>query len=118
MSTQASLLREEVRDAVENLQWPPLVSRDWEPVAAAAADAANVGDKANADAGVDPDEGGTKWEGAQPGKNEGSGGRASGFKSLRVMSWNVLCDGLSGSHPDYGSFLMAPEGCLDWEKRR
>lgn len=71
-----------------------------------------MGGETNADACVDPDEGGTKWE------DKEGGGQAGGFKSLKVMSWNVLCDGLSGSHPDYGGFLVAPKGCLDWEKRR
>lgn len=112
MSAQASLLREEVRVAIKSLQWPPLVSRDWESVVTAAGDATTVGGKTNADAGVDPDKGGTKLE------DGGGDGQASGFKSLKVMSWNVLCDGLSGSHPDYGGFSIAPKGCLDWEKRR
>ncbi|CAN0176989.1 unnamed protein product [Ectocarpus fasciculatus] len=35
-----------------------------------------------------------------------------------MLTWNVLCDGLSGAHPERGGFVYAPEGSLDWEKRR
>lgn len=49
--------------------------------------------------------------------DEGGVGVEEG-KKLKVLSWNVLCDGLSGAHPTRGGFLKAPEGSLDWDKRR
>lgn len=82
-----SILQREVRAAVDNLNWPPLVSRGWAPLPA-----------------IPSPEGGPE---------AGDGG-----KKLKVLSWNVLCDGLSGAHPTRGGFLKAPEGSLDWDKRR
>ena len=85
---QQSVLQREVQAAVDSLNWPPLASRDWSPLPAS------------------PLEGGVKGE------------EVGGGKKLKVLSWNVLCDGLSGAHPTRGGFLKAPDGSLDWEKRR
>lgn len=92
-------LREEVRTAVQDLDWPPLVSRRWTP--------------------SDPVTGGVETD------NHGDGASdikvVSDFakgKALTVLQWNVLCDGLSGSHPEKGGFVKSPEESLDWDKRR
>eukprot|EP01139_Manchomonas_bermudensis_P024801 Amastigsp_a843565_216.p1 type:complete len:400 gc:universal Amastigsp_a843565_216:1232-33(-) len=37
---------------------------------------------------------------------------------LRVMQFNVLADGLSGSDPTKGGFTSVPPACLDWELRK
>lgn len=50
--------------------------------------------------------------------DEGEVVGVEGGNKLKVLSWNVLCDGLSGAHPTRGGFLKAPEGSLDWDKRR
>eukprot|EP00903_Cladosiphon_okamuranus_P017463 g16085.t1 len=84
-----SVLRREVGAAVDDLSWPPLASRSWAPISTAATP--------SAERGVDGVEGG---------------------KRLKILSWNILCDGLSGAHPTRGGFLKAPEGSLDWDKRR
>lgn len=41
-----------------------------------------------------------------------------GLERLKVLTWNVLCDGLSGSHPEKGGFVRAPEESLEWGNRR
>lgn len=84
-----SILQREVRAAVTGLNWPPLASRGWSSLPA-----------------IPMDEGGVE------------GGEVGGGKKLKVLSWNVLCDGLSGAHPTRGGFLKAPNGSLDWDKRR
>eukprot|EP00752_Nemacystus_decipiens_P013469 g11929.t3 len=84
-----SALQLEVRAAVDNLNWPPLASRGWSPLPSTALDERGA-------------------EGIEVGRG----------KKLKVLSWNVLCDGLSGAHPTRGGFLKAPKGSLDWEKRR
>ena len=112
MSLPTRLLREEVRLAVQSLNWPPLIARGWEPLAAGEETGngvRGVGARVGADAA-------SAGGGAESG---GGGGFRKGVSTrLRVMSWNVLCDGLSGKHPERGGFFMAPEGSLDWEKRR
>jgi hypothetical protein len=40
-----------------------------------------------------------------------------GSRTLRVLQWNLLADGLSGRHPDKGGF-SSPAACLEWECRR
>lgn len=72
---------------MDNLNWPPLASRGWAPLAAIPLPEGGV-------AGVE------------------------GGKKLKILTWNVLCDGLSGAHPTRGGFLKAPEGSLDWDNRR
>ena len=98
-----SVLQREVRAAVETLGWPPLVSRSWAPLPVPEG-AGQAGDGA-----------GARCDGETGGEGAGAGGAG---KRLRVLSWNVLCDGLSGAHPARGGFLKAPEGSLDWDKRR
>lgn len=83
-----SVLQREVRAAVDDLNWPPLASRSWAPLGA-----------------IPLPEGGVE-EIVEEGKK------------LKILSWNMLCDGLSGAHPTRGGFLKAPEGSLDWDKRR
>ncbi len=108
-----SVLQREVRLAVDALSWPPLVSRSWAPLPALAAkDPLPEGRAAGAGVG-----GCAQCDGetGEAGEGAGVGGEV---KRLKVLSWNVLCDGLSGAHPTRGGFLKAPEGSLDWDKRR
>lgn len=87
------------------------MSRGWAPLPLAANDpppegrAAGAGDGAGAGAQRD----------GETGEGAGVGGEG---KRLKFLTWNVLCDGLSGAHPTRGGFLKAPEGSLDWDKRR
>lgn len=39
-------------------------------------------------------------------------------KSLRVMQFNILADGLSGLRPDKGLFDRVPVECLEWSFRK
>lgn len=102
---QECLLADEVRAAVEDLGWPPIVARGWATAAVAPSD------------GGDSD-GNTVPDYAASDDVEKEDGMGTGGVTLRVLTWNVLCDGLSGSHPEKGGFLKAPEGSLDWDKRR
>lgn len=114
-----SVLHREVRAAVDNLNWPTLAARGWAPLPALAV--------------PPPPEGRGRRGGRGGGEGDdvrdqcddddvmnaggaGEGGRAGA--RLKFLTWNVLCDGLSGAHPTRGGFLMAPEGSLDWDKRR
>lgn len=90
-------LADEVCSAVDDLGWPGRISRRW----------TRPGD-AGVGSGVEDDDGVFAGE---------AGGPEGGTK-LKVLQWNVLCDGLSGSHPEKGGFVRAPEDSLDWEKRR
>ncbi|CAN0178918.1 unnamed protein product [Scytosiphon promiscuus] len=103
-----SVLRQEVRTAVDSLEWPPLVPRRWRPTPALATTPCPPGRVG----GGGDDDGGVETSGV----GAGAGGGAE--KRLKLLSWNVLCDGLSGAHPTWGDFLRAPLGSLDWEKRR
>ncbi|CAM9467327.1 unnamed protein product [Ectocarpus sp. 12 AP-2014] len=96
-----SVLQREVSAAVDGLKWPPLAPRGWAPLPALAAVPSPAGGDAGGSAG-----------------GGGSGGGSVGGKTLKILTWNVLCDGLSGAHPERGGFVYAPEGSLDWEKRR
>ncbi|CAM9698954.1 unnamed protein product [Discosporangium mesarthrocarpum] len=84
-------LKDEVREAVGGLQWPQLLVREWVTTHC---------------------------------RDEGSAGTGSTFeagamsRSVSVLQWNVLCDGLSGKHPQKGGFVMSPPDSLDWEKRK
>lgn len=113
-----SVLHREVRAAVDNLNWPTLAARGWAPLPALAAtpppegrggrgraEGDDVRDQCDDEDADEIDAGGA-----------GAGGRAG--TGLKFLTWNVLCDGLSGAHPTRGGFLMAPEGSLDWDKRR
>ena len=104
----------EVSAAVDEFNWPPILGREWMP-----SDSGSTGGVVGA-----PKVGALEEGGARAGLasdvagGEGGGGEGEGGKRLKVLTWNVLCDGLSGSHPEKGGFLMAPEGSLDWDKRR
>ncbi|CAB1097311.1 unnamed protein product [Ectocarpus sp. CCAP 1310/34] len=93
-----NVLQREVSAAVDGLNWPPLAPRGWAPLRALAAFPSPAGGDA--------------------GGGGGSGGGGERGKTLKILTWNVLCDGLSGAHPERGGFVYAPEGSLDWEKRR
>jgi hypothetical protein len=41
-----------------------------------------------------------------------------GSRTLRVLQWNLLADGLCGRHPDKGGFTSSPPDCLEWKCRR
>lgn len=105
-------LRDEVRVAIQSLKWPPLVARRWEDSLPGAIDGA-----AAQEAPPDPAH---VVRGSSTSRRDGDDARVShdGNKRLKVLQWNVLCDGLSGSHPEKGGFVKAPEGSLDWDKRR
>lgn len=98
----------EVRAAVQGLKWPPLLPRKW-----VLPSEAGGGSESAADSGVKPtgvhD---AAVADAVDGSEEVTAAR------LKVLTWNILCDGLSGSHPKKGGFLNAPEGSLDWNNRR
>lgn len=96
-----SVLQREVSAAVNGLNWPPLAARGWAPLPALAAFPSPAGGDAGGGGG-----------------GGGRGGGGGGGKTLKILTWNVLCDGLSGAHPERGGFIYAPEGSLDWEKRR
>ncbi len=34
---------------------------------------------------------------------------------LVVCTFNVLADGLSGKHPNWGGFVLTPQYCLDFD---
>lgn len=90
-------LRDEVRAGVQGLKWPPLLPRLW----------------------VLPGE--VDGRGAARAATAGGGGIAEdmlGGTKLKVLQWNILCDGLSGSHPENGGFVNAPAESLVWDKRR
>lgn len=105
-------LRDEVRVAVQSLKWPPLVARRWED---SLPDAIDDGGAAAGKAA--PDSAHVARRSTSSGDDD-AGVSHDGNKRLRVLQWNVLCDGLSGSHPEKGGFVKAPEGSLDWDKRR
>lgn len=107
-----SVLQREVRAAVDNLNWPTLAARGWAPLPALAV----IPPPEEKEGRRGPDDvRGQRDEDNEVNVDAGAGGGGTG---LKFLTWNVLCDGLSGAHPTRGGFLMAPEGSLDWDKRR
>ncbi|CAN0069212.1 unnamed protein product [Sphacelaria rigidula] len=101
-------LEDEVRAAVQGLKWPPLLPRKW-----ILPNDAGGGSEATANPGVEC----TGFTNAAVADAVGGLEERTATR-FKVLTWNILCDGLSGSHPKKGGFLNAPEGSLDWNSRR